>query len=1015
MNHPIRSALACAVVLALSASPQLHAQQVDPTAQSQQAGFVRGRVLNTATGEYVRNAEIRVEGSRLSTWSEDGGSYRLSGVPAGRVVLIARYTGMQETRIEAMVTPGQATMVDFALAAASAGTPGMDATTLDTMQVTAEAVGLDSIAIMERRAAMNAKNVVPADTYGALTMGDVGEFMKSMPGLSLDYTEVDATAVRIGGLDPKYATFTLDGARMATATSNNNAGRQNSFEQMSVTGIEAIELNNTLTASMDADAPAGNINLRSKYAFDRTKRDIVFQLGGVATSDSTFFSRRYFPDDRKHATVYPSGQFGYGDVFMDGRFGVAFNASYNANYVQQERIQTDWAYYPDGRVLPYRLMWRPGPKMTSRTAANLSTDFRITDDWTLSLRSAYSMYDVEYFNQYTYLYLGTPTTSWATPDSTSTHLVVNPGNLTGGNGPRLRTEYSHRYAGTPTLTLAPKLEFKGESMDFTLRGTWSSSEFNFRDSDEGFFQRTDSWLTRLGFTADRASEDSTAWNLKQTAGRDWSNPANFNLDDDIGNNVRNNQSDAKNRQYGLNADLKKELEIGPQPFTLMAGVGTRRNEWTTDESHYQQYQYVGPNGDLSQRDPAAAVPWTQDYQFGFLNLDPGNVNSLGWRADDNYAMYELYKAHPEWFVADTVGNLKRVFDNNRRIEESVNAAYIEGQTRLGNARFDLGLRYERTETEARTAMIRPASEVTAAGYSTSTVEGLCYQYHCVDGRPTYATRKGRYDDFFLSGGMKYDFNERLVGQLAFSQSILRPDYGNLGGVVSINEDNGIVTVPNSELKPEHSVKYFAGLQYYLEPAGVVGMSYYRLDIEDMQATGFTVNPEDVGFAPDEYPGYQFVSAGNVPGTSTNDGLILEYSQQLTFLPGAWKGLSLRGSLTRINPDGPRVNLPEKVANWGLGYKYGRFDLQVNGNYQDSYRISALSNTPTTADNGILYRASREMWNVSLSYRLSENFDLQIAGRNIFDAPDITYSNVRSRVRMYDKYGSMWSFGIKGRF
>jgi hypothetical protein len=72
-----------------------------------------------------------------------------------------------------------------------------------------------------------------------------------MPGISLDYTEVDATAVRIGGLDPKYSTFTTDGARMATATSNNNNGRQNSFEQMSITGVDSIELNNTLQANYD--------------------------------------------------------------------------------------------------------------------------------------------------------------------------------------------------------------------------------------------------------------------------------------------------------------------------------------------------------------------------------------------------------------------------------------------------------------------------------------------------------------------------------------------------------------------------------------------------------------------------------------------------------------------------------------------------------------------------------------------------------------------------------------------
>ena len=1003
-----KSALASAIVVVLCVCPDVQAQQGEAVVQNVGTGGVRGRVLNTASGDYVRNAEIRVEGTRIVAYSEDGGNFRLTGVPAGEVTVVVKYTGLQESKATVAVAPGQVATLDFALAAA-----GKDVTELDGLTVTGTYSGQD-IAIMERRAAMNAKNVVPADNYGVLTMGDVGEFMKSMPGISLDYTEVDATAVRIGGLDPKYSTFTLDGARMATATSNNNSGRQNSFEQMSVTGIESIELNNTLTASMDADSPAGNINLRSKYAFDRTKRDIIFQLGGVATSDSKFFSRQYFPDDKKHATVYPSGQFGYGDVFLDGRFGVAFNASYNANYVQQERIQTDWGYYDDGRVLPYRIMWRPGPKMTSRTAANLSTDFKINDDWTLSLRSAYSFYDVEYFNQYTYLYFGTPTTSYATPDSTPTHIVVNPVG-TGGSGPRLRTEYSHRYAGTPTITLAPKLEFKGESIDFTLRGNYSTSEFNFRDSSKGFFQRTDSWLTRIGFTADRASEDSTAWYLNQTAGRAWSNPANFNLDDDIGNNIRNNESDAKNKQYGVNLDLKKELEFGAQPFTLMTGAGSRRNEWKTDESHYQQYQYVGPNGDLSQTDPAAVIPWTQDYAFQFINLDSGNVNSQNWRADSNYAMYELYKAHPEWFVPDTVGNLKRIFDNNKLVKETVNAAYIEGQTRWGDARFDLGLRYEQTQTEARVAVIRPASEVVAAGLATNTVEGLCFQYNCVDGRPTYSMRKGKYDDFFLSGGVKYDFTDKLVGQVAFSQSILRPDYGNLGGVVGVNDDTMIVTVPNPELKPEHSIKYFAGLQYYLEPAGVVGMSYYRLDIKDMQATGFTVNPEDVGFRPDEYAGYQFVSAGNVPGTSTNEGLILEYSQQLTFLPSIWKGLYLRGSYTRVRPDGERVNLPQKVANWGVGYKYGRFDVQVNGNYQSSYRLSALSNTPTTEDNGILYRAAREMWNVSLNYNLSDHFDLQIAGRNVFDEPDITYSNVRSRVRLYDVYGSMWSFGIKGTF
>src|SRR4030095_10051855 len=183
---------------------------------------------------------------------------------------VARYTGLQESKTVVDVVAGQVETLNFELRVPSYTAPGGgDAVEMDMIQVTAKREGQAS-AIMERRASINAKNVVAADNYGALTMGDVGEFMKSMPGISLDYTEVDATAVRIGGLDPKYSTFTVDGARMATATSNNNDGRQNSFEQMSITGIESIELSNTLTARMDADSPGGQINLRSKYAFNRT-------------------------------------------------------------------------------------------------------------------------------------------------------------------------------------------------------------------------------------------------------------------------------------------------------------------------------------------------------------------------------------------------------------------------------------------------------------------------------------------------------------------------------------------------------------------------------------------------------------------------------------------------------------------------------------------------------------------------------------------------------------------------
>lgn len=982
-------------------------------AQTTGRGLVTGRVFNAASQEYVRNAEVRVEGSNISTLSGDGGAYRLAGVPAGEVTIVASYTGLQETKAVVTVIAGQTAAFDFNLMETSYAAPAADdkVIQLDKLQVAGTRSG-QAKALMERRASFNAKNVVAADNYGELTMGDVGEFMKSMPGLSLDYVEVDTSAVRIGGLDPKYSTFTTDGARMATGTSNNNAGRQNSFEQMSITGIESIEFNNTLTARMDADSPGGSINLRSKYAFQRKGRSIVFQIYGIGTSDADF-RREYFPDDKKHNRIFPAGQFGYADIFLGGRLGVEFNTSYNANFVQQDRVQMRYNYNGVGATVDNPklndIMFRPGPKMTTRQAANLSVDYRLTPDLTFSWRSTYSFYEVEYVNQYTYLFAPVATQA---ADSTITHVVTNPGTTTGGSSPRFHTQYSHRYAGTPSFVLAPKLEYKGDTWEATLRSSYSKSEFNFRDNSKGFFARTDSWITRLGFTADRPDESSPTWTLTQTAGRPWGDPTSVNRDDDIGNNIRTSESDAINEQYGGNLDLKKQLNVVGLPVTVFGGLGLRTNEWKSVEGSYRQFQYVGPTGDLTQKAPEAVIPWTQNYKFD-LNLDGkgGNITAQNFRADSNYGTYDIYKAHPEYFVPDTTGNLTRKYQNNKKILEEIGAAYVEGQTRLGRARLDLGLRYEHTKTEAQVADVRPNKEVTDAGYSLSTVEGIDYKWK--NGQQN--TRHGKYDDLFLSGGLKYDITKKLVGQLAFSESILRPDYGNLGGVATVNDNILQVTVPNPELKPEHSTKYYLGLQYFLEPSGILGVSYYKLKVKDMQQTGFTVDPEDVGYSADDYPGYTFVSAVNGVGTFETDGLTFEYNQQLTFLPGAFKGLSVYGSVTRVIADGLRMNLPNKTANWGVRYRYDRFSAQINGTWQAMYRIGALSNTPTTANTGIRWLASREMWNVSAGYKLTKHFELMVSGRNIFNEPSIQYTNVPGRVYLYDVYGSMWNLGVKGTF
>jgi hypothetical protein len=978
-------------------------------AQTAMPGTIAGRVFNAATKEYVRNAEVRIAGTNLVTYAEDAGFYRLVGVPAGEVTVAVSYTGSEPLSARVAVAAGQMVRRDFELQGLGQGAAReAEVMKLSRFVVSAEREG-QAKAVMERLASINAKNVVASDNYGELTMGDVGEFMKSMPGISLDYVEVDTSSVRIGGLDPKYSLFTTDGARMPTGTSNNNTGRQNSFEQMSITGIESIEFNNTLLASMDADSPGGSINLRSKYAFQRKGRELVYQFGAIGTSDARL-ARDYFPDDQRHHRILPSGQIGYGDVFMGGRLGLGLTASYNANFVEQDRNQIDWIYpatgpYAGGVGIPYRSMWRAGPKMTHREAVNLTTDFKLTDRVTLSLRSSYSDYDVEYVNQYTYLYFGTTSVSNVAAGSTATHIVGS-----GTTNTRVDTEYSHRFADTPVVLLSPKIEYKGDTFKATLRGSYSRAEYNFRAGLKGFFQRNDSAITNLGgFVLDRPSTDSVDWTLTQTGvtpTNNWSNPENWKSYG--ANNVRNANSDTTNEMFSGYLDVEKQLVLAGRPVKLLAGGGARTNGWNSNEGGYQAYTFVGPTGVQAQ----ATVPYTQNYRAKIEGFDAGNFNDLNWRADANYATYDLFLQHPEYFQKSDAANLQRLLASTKGLQEQIAAAYVEAQTRYERARFDLGVRYEKTSTDTKIWDLRSAKEISAAGLSTGTVEGVLFQYR--GGKQS--AHHGSYDNWFLSGGTKYDFTRKLVGQVAFSESILRADYGNIAGATTVNDTNLTVTVPNAQLKPERSTKFYAGLHYSLEPSGVLGLSFYRLKLQDMQVTGRTIaDPESVGYSTGDYPGYTYISTQNDPSTRYTNGLTFEYNQQLSFLPRVFKGLGLYGSITRVMADGVRVGTPNKSANWGLKYRYGPASFQINGTWQATYRTSALSNTPTTVNGGVLYHAPRELWGLSAGYRLTRHFELMLSGRNIFNAPDIVYSNLPSHWQLYSIYGSLWTAAIKGTF
>jgi iron complex outermembrane receptor protein len=970
-------------------------------AQTGTTGTLSGRVYNPATGEYVRNAEIQVEGTNLTTYSRDDGSYDLTKIPAGDVSVSVTYTGYERETARVTIGAGRTATRDFELKG-SVYQPGAKAApgqvvTLGEFVVSSEREG-NAKAIMEQRAALNMKSVVASDNFGDVTGGNIGEFIKYLPGVVMDYVDSDARTARIGGLSPVYAGVSIDGMTMASAPSASFGGnsRQFEFEQASINGIEAIEISKTTTASMDADAPAGRINLRSRSAFDRKKREITAQLTLTGNEYSWSLQKTPGPYNDHYYKIRPGFVFSYADAFK-GRFGIQLSLAGNTVGTEQAGLTHNYNLTNAARgPVITQMVFRDAPKLSNRASFTLNTDYKISPNLSIALRTSGSNFD-DGTNARQIGFFVNP--AQVTPGSTVTSFTALP-----SNNANTRVQYttSRRNKVNTTVTYVPKLEYKRDDLTLTLGGGYSRSRTAYEQLTEGYFQAVTHRLSRIGYSAVRSSPTDTDWQFTQNSGPTWNDPANYNRTDAFSNNANATPQAARHQVWVGYLDAKKTINIVDLPVQFLAGAKSRLSVYDLEKAGALQYTYVGAAGSMTH--PSTRLPISTLLPYDART--GGNIVSLGIPLTDPYATAALFEANPSHFTPNLINNHINENYSSRSVKEQIDAVYLEGNTRWRAVRFNLGVRHEQTTTIGKTIDLIPPAQVRAAGFTPNTIPFIDYQYR----NGERSDKEGSYRNTFFSGGAKYAFTRNLHLQVAASQSISRPSYGNVAGVISINEANQEIRVPNPELKPETSDKYFVSLQYYLEPAGTLSISGFRLSVDNMGVGTQTVTAAEAGYADDpEYSDFTFLRTSNAPGTINLDGVEVEYSQQLVFLPRALRGFSVFGSLSRTAASERLESHVPKSANGGVRYGNHKFNAQLRCTWQ-APRYNA-----TNAAGEEIWQYERLMFDFSGGYKINNTYEITVSGRNILNEPIRTYTNSPGLLRVRNLYGASWTIGVRGRF
>jgi len=224
--------------------------------QAQQSGIIKGRVLDTDNLS-MPGAAVALKSISKGAVSDSYGYYTITGVPAGIYELIATYIGYTPETIQVSVEPGKTTVAEFKLK------PGIE---LSEVIVTGQLQG-QSKALNTQMNKGNITNIISSDQVGRFPDANIGDALKRIPGINVQYDQGEARFGNIRGTAPQYNSVMVNGERIPSAEAED---RTVQLDLVPADMIQAIEVNKAVTPDMDADAIGGSVNLISRSApYDR--------------------------------------------------------------------------------------------------------------------------------------------------------------------------------------------------------------------------------------------------------------------------------------------------------------------------------------------------------------------------------------------------------------------------------------------------------------------------------------------------------------------------------------------------------------------------------------------------------------------------------------------------------------------------------------------------------------------------------------------------------------------------
>ncbi|MBK7105596.1 MAG: TonB-dependent receptor [Ignavibacteriae bacterium] len=324
-----------------------------------------GKIVGIITDENnlsLVSANIYIEALKKGVTSDENGKFVFSNLNTGNYEITFSYLGYQTKKINIDVLENKTLELNVIL---NSGILFGEEVVVLGDQLIGQAKALN-----QQKENMNITNIVSSDQIGRFPDANIGDALKRITSITVNYDQGEARFGNIRGTEPRLNSFTINGERIPSAEAEI---RNVQLDLVPSDMVQTIEVNKAVTPEMDADAIGGSVNLITKGAPNKLRLSTT--LGG-----------NYNQLSEKAAF---NGAFTVGQRFADDVFGILLNGSYHDHELGSDNTEGAWDN-DEGNIIIDEWEIREYQIRRLRQSIGGTLDFRINPFNTIYLKGIYS-------------------------------------------------------------------------------------------------------------------------------------------------------------------------------------------------------------------------------------------------------------------------------------------------------------------------------------------------------------------------------------------------------------------------------------------------------------------------------------------------------------------------------------------------------------------------------------------------------------------------------------------------